>query len=480
MNFRLYPVFFQQVSGGCRRWLSGLLVGVAWQTSAYLPINGPAYAQAPGTTQIRPVEASPVEGDAQAPAIPAANLSGPLRIVKLLWKANPRSAASTLANSIATATQRNELPALRQALAGLQAETSQVVTSGDRGDPRFAAALTAHLLTAKPTPESSMIATALAELESIDQRLVLWQVWLSVEPAAALQTLSHSLAGNSLAGADAPHQPTDIAWQIAMIGQALRTERASAQLLLFEHWSQLSPAAQLAAIEPMTATVDSMRTLIQHVVTGKVSKDLVNTNQLRKWLAADNQEIIDGIEAIWGKVRATDNAARAELVATTLAQINQGAQGSVARGAAIFDRVCSQCHVLHGKGFEVGPNIVGNGRGNLQQLVSNILDPSLVIGEAFQAKTVLTVDGEVVTGLVAAENERYLKLKVQGGKTVEFDKQDVEQIKSSGNSLMPEGVESQMQPQELFDLVAYLCLLKPLDATDNELIPGTPENFVQP
>jgi putative heme-binding domain-containing protein len=135
---------------------------------------------------------------------------------------------------------------------------------------------------------------------------------------------------------------------------------------------------------------------------------------------------------------------------------------------------------LHGRGFEVGPNIVGNGRGNLQQLVSNILDPSLVIGEAFQAKTVLTVDGEVATGLVAAENERYLKLRVQGGKILEFRKDEIEQLKASTQSLMPEGVEAQMTPQELYDLLAYLCLLAPPDAASNELIPGTPEAFVQP
>jgi putative heme-binding domain-containing protein len=464
----------RRASLGRRRLFRWLLIGCAWQFNPYLPSMLPAYAQTPGTPTT-----SLNGGQAQAPAVPAAQLSGPLRIVKLLWKANPRSAASTLSTNIATATQRNELPALRVALAGLRSEIGQVVTSGDRSDPRFAAALTAHLLTAEQPPESTTIAAALEELESVDQRLVLWQVWLAVEPSAALQALSHSLAGNAGDEAEAPPS-AEASWQIAMIGEALRREREAAQRTLFEHWGRLSPATQLAAIEPMTATVDSMRALIQHISLGQVSKDLVNTNQLRKWLAADTPEISAAIEAIWGKVRPTDNAARAELVAATLAQIHQGAQGSATRGAAIFDRVCSQCHVLHGKGFEVGPNIVGNGRGNLQQLVSNILDPSLVIGEAFQAKTVLTVDGEVVTGLVAAEDERYLKLKIQGGKTVEFDKQDVEQIKSSGNSLMPEGVESQMQPQELFDLVAYLCLLKPLDANENELIPGTPENFVQP
>ncbi|MCA9133154.1 MAG: c-type cytochrome, partial [Planctomycetales bacterium] len=246
------------------------------------------------------------------------------------------------------------------------------------------------------------------------------------------------------------------------------------------NWQYLDEAHRIAAIEPLTANAPSMRLLLEAVADGRVSRLMLNTNQLRKWQSSGDKEIENRIEALWGRVRRRDDAARRQLVEQTLAQLRDGATGSVARGIAVFDRVCAQCHRLHDRGYELGPDIAGNGRGNLEQLVSNVLDPSLVIGEAFQAKTVLTVDGEIVAGLVAAESEQYLKLKVQGGQTVEFDKQDVEQIKSSSKSLMPEGVETQMTEQELWDLLAYLCLLKPLGAADNELIPGAPAGFVQP
>ena len=83
--------------------------------------------------------------------------------------------------------------------------------------------------------------------------------------------------------------------------------------------------------------------------------------------------------------------------------------------------------------------------------------------------------------MVAAETDKYLRLKIQGGKTVEFDKQeDIEAIKISDKSLMPEGIEEQLKEQEILDLFAFLCLLKPLDAPDNSLIPGTPETLVTP
>jgi hypothetical protein len=74
-----------------------------------------------------------------------------------------------------------------------------------------------------------------------------------------------------------------------------------------------------------------------------------------------------------------------------------------------------------------------------------------------------------------------LKIKVQGGKVVEFNKEeDIEQVQASSKSLMPEGIEAQLTQQELVDLFAYLSLLKPLGADDNELIPGTPDTLVAP
>lgn len=466
------------------RWLAlAPLLGMATLNSA------PIHAQSPSDA----AEHSPQSQVAPASKAGGLKLAGPLKIVKLLWESNPRNAANTLTRSIATAVARSELEPLREALAGLQTQTRAVLAADDPSDSRYAPSLAAAMLDGSLTEPSPTVQRALLAVESLDQRQMLWQLWLRTDKAASeayfLSQLTDSPATTTTgeAARDSLAQKVSLPggaqaaeWTNRMISDALAVRRQWASQTLIEHWSQLSPAASLAAIEPLTANAQSMELLVSAIERGDVPKDLLNTNQLRKWLASDKLELIAQIESIWGRVRVEDDAARQRLVAQTLEQLATGARGSAARGAVVFDRVCSQCHALHGRGFEVGPNIAGNGRGNLQQLVSNILDPSLVIGEAFQAKTVLTVDGEVVAGLVAAENDRYLKLKVQGGKVVEFDKEDIEQVKTSSKSLMPEGVETQMKQQELFDLLAYLCLLKPLDAADNEFIPGTPADFVEP
>ncbi len=407
----------------------------------------------------------------------ATSFSNPMKIVKLLWKANPQSAASALARSMATAIERDQTATLKTALMGLQPEIAGVIEAHDQSDPRYAVALAASCFMADADEPSAtrtqvVLASALRDIADIETRRLVWQAWLSTDLDGARTYLAKNIT-----------QTTDEnrgVWQCNLISEALAFDRQATVKALFENWSHLEKPVRLSTIEPLTANADSMRALLIEVKSERVSKDLINTNQLRKWLASGHKELVPAIEAIWGRVRQADDAARQQLVNQVLQKIERGARGSAGRGSAVFDRVCSQCHVLHGRGFEVGPNIVGNGRGNLQQLVSNILDPSLVIGEAFQPKTVMTLDGQVVSGLLAGENERFLKLKLQGGKIVEFDREDIDQVQASSQSLMPAGVESQMTEQELLDLLAYLSLLKPLDAADNELIPGTPVDFVQP
>lgn len=410
-----------------------------------------------------------------------ADFSGPIKIAKLLWNANSASAAKTLESSFEKAIARGHLAQLGESLTTLQAQTADVLAEGEMSDARFSVSVAATLLAQSASGNSKaknavraldgeVIESGFLAARSPAMHGVLLRVWLDADRAAAMQYFTAELQNAS---------NTKIVAQY--IDAALDADRTQTATRLLDTWHALPTATQQIAIEPLTASTESMTALVSAVAAGAVDKQLVNPNQLQKWLQTENKALHAEIEKVWGTIRTSGDSDRPALVAKTVARLQSGVQGSASRGQQVFARVCSQCHVLHNEGYEVGPNITGNGRGNLAQLVSNVLDPSLVIGEAFQAKTVLTVDGNVVSGLVAAEDDTYLKLKLQGGKVEEFHKvDDIEIVKASSKSLMPEGVEAQMAEQELFDLFAYLCLLKPLTAVENELIPGTPADFVQP
>src|SRR5690606_17672062 len=129
----------------------------------------------------------------------------------------------------------------------------------------------------------------------------------------------------------------------------------------------------------------------------------LNVNQVRKLLALGDQELVEQVQAKWGTVREGRDPQRERLLAE-MRQLIESTKGDAVAGEKVFMRVCGQCHTIHGQGQDVGPDITRNGRSSFDQLLSNVFDPSLVIGASYQAHTVVTTDGRVLTGLVVEED----------------------------------------------------------------------------
>src|SRR5439155_15141137 len=113
--------------------------------------------------------------------------------------------------------------------------------------------------------------------------------------------------------------------------------------------------------------------------------------------------------------------------------------GDAKAGVQVFKKLCAQCHTIYGEGASVGPDLTSNGRASFEQLLSNVFDPSLVIGPGYQATTVVTTDGRSLTGLVAEDNNHRIVLKLPGGRQQTIPRRDVEYANVSQQPTMPEG-----------------------------------------
>src|SRR6185437_15892070 len=147
-----------------------------------------------------------------------------------------------------------------------------------------------------------------------------------------------------------------------------------------------------------------------------------------------------------------DRDPKREEVITEMRTFLRRTSGEAHAGREVYNRICGQCHKIYGQGQDVGPDITANGRASFEQLLSNVFDPSLVIGASYQARTVQAADGRILTGLLAEDSPQRIVLKVQGGKLETVARDDVEAMKVSELSLMPEGLEKQLKPQEIADL----------------------------
>jgi putative membrane-bound dehydrogenase-like protein len=243
--------------------------------------------------------------------------------------------------------------------------------------------------------------------------------------------------------------------------------------VVIERYPSLEPELQPKAIELLTERPAWAAQLLAEIEAKKIPPSAVNVNQVRKILAKNDPAMKKQVEAIWGTIRESRNPQREKVVAQ-MREVIRKTPGDAAKGQLIFKKLCAQCHKLHGEGAEVGPDITGNGRSDYEQLLSNVFDPSLVIGQGYKQTNVVTNDGKVLNGLLVEDSPQRVVLKTQGGKIETIARGNVEEVATIPLSYMPEDVERQLSSQEIADLFALLVLDRPPGDPAARKIPGAP------
>jgi len=121
-----------------------------------------------------------------------------------------------------------------------------------------------------------------------------------------------------------------------------------------------------------------------------------------------------------------------------------------------FEKNCSTCHFVARAGIQCGTKPCSTGDKPAGDLLLAILDPNAVVEPRFVSYNIETKDGRSLSGIVSAETATTLTLSQAGGITENMLSHDIAEIRASGLSLMPEGFEQAMTPQDLADLIAYL------------------------
>lgn len=138
--------------------------------------------------------------------------------------------------------------------------------------------------------------------------------------------------------------------------------------------------------------------------------------------------------------------------------------GNVERGRELFLESplnCRQCHQAQGQGIAVGPTFDGIGSlRTVEQLLESIRNPSALVEQKYQSYIVLTEDGDIITGVKAAETGNVITMVDSQGKTHHVDTDSIEGIKPAEKSVMPAGLIDDLTETEACDLLAWLSSLK--------------------
>src|SRR5207253_2759705 len=128
-------------------------------------------------------------------------------------------------------------------------------------------------------------------------------------------------------------------------------------------------------------------------------------------------------------------------------------KGDPARGKAVFQRHCATCHRVAGVGVDVGPDISDSRTKTAAALLVDILNPNQAIDNNYINYLITTKSGKSLTGIISAETASSLTLKRAEGQTETVLRADIDEIVSSGVSLMPEGLEKSVSVAEMADLL---------------------------
>lgn len=240
---------------------------------------------------------------------------------------------------------------------------------------------------------------------------------------------------------------------------------------------KLDSSLQTSIAERLCSRNEGAVEVLKRISQGTFRKELISPNRIRILASNGNSDIQKLVSDVWGTVNSNSSKDREDVINRVANQLRWDARGNAEKGWVVYDRICGQCHLMHGRGNEVGPNITANGRGSYDQLLVSVFNPSLVIGNAYKSVTIRTDDGTIVTGLLIDRNDQRTIVKVQGGKEQTILQSDIEEFRQDSKSLMPDGIENQMTAQELADLFALLTLESPPNSPTNAKIQGTPENL---
>jgi putative heme-binding domain-containing protein len=133
------------------------------------------------------------------------------------------------------------------------------------------------------------------------------------------------------------------------------------------------------------------------------------------------------------------------------------------RGREVFQKNCSTCHRIAGVGVDVAPDIADSRVKKPEQLLVDILQPNRAIDANFVNYIVVTTDGRTLTGIVTADTASSLTIKQPEAKVVTLLRQDIDELRSTGVSLMPEGLEKNIDKQQMADLIAFIKNWRYLD-----------------
>jgi putative heme-binding domain-containing protein len=225
---------------------------------------------------------------------------------------------------------------------------------------------------------------------------------------------------------------------------------------IIEAYPTFNEAQKRDALNTLASRLSFAKPLMAAIAGGKLAKADLTAEVARQLRSLKNAEVDEALQKVWGVMRESGEDKQKEIARYRQIFRAGGSQpGDASRGRAVYVKICQQCHTLFDAGGKVGPDLTGSNRGDVDYLLQNIVDPNAVIPNDYKAWNLETKDDRSITGLLKQQDDKAVTIAT-ANETVVIPRNEVQFLKESALSTMPEGLLQNLADQEIRDLLYYL------------------------
>lgn len=256
-----------------------------------------------------------------------------------------------------------------------------------------------------------------------------------------------------LTGLLASRHPQDV--QMAALSALSKFSDPGVGPLLVEAWPTFSPKLRSAATEVIFSRGEWLIPFLEAVEKGDVPASDLEPTRIKLLETNSNTKLRDLARQLAAKINLGRRQDVLEAYKPALSL-----KGDPAKGKMTFQKICATCHRLENVGHEIGANLATIKNRGAEAILLNVLDPNREVNPQYVNYLVVMNDGRTLTGMIAAETANSVTLKRAENMTDTVLRINIEELRSSGLSIMPEGLEKDIDKQRMADLIAYLLSVK--------------------
>jgi putative heme-binding domain-containing protein len=227
--------------------------------------------------------------------------------------------------------------------------------------------------------------------------------------------------------------------------------------LIISNYKGLSIVEKRRAIETLSSRPKYGWQLTQALKNQTIPKSDIPAYTARQLLRVVGSGFIE----YWGPIEQEQSLEKAYIKYRNILTPAAILEANAKKGEIVFQKSCGSCHKMYGNGGNIGPELTGSNRANLDYFLFNVLNPSGEIQEDYKLVVITTRDGRTYSGNVIAENDRQVTMRIVGKESSKINKSDIQSREVMPSSLMPVGILETIKENEVLDLVKYMQTMKP-------------------